>query len=266
MIESLDHYLSVKHTLHLEQLKQFLTIPSINTLNEFKDDIHRCAGWVAEHLRDTSFEHVQLLETRGHPIVYADGLHAPGKPTVLVYVHYDVQPVEPLELWESPPFEPTIRDGQLYARGASDDKNQVFMHIKSFEVIFATASNLPVNVKFCIEGEEEIGSEHVTQVLQQQQARFAADVVVISDTAILGPNQPAVCYGLRGLVAFQINVKGAGTDLHSGSMYGGAVQNPIHALVELLSTMRNLDGKVTKEIFQRKHHPTKEEFPEANGS
>jgi acetylornithine deacetylase/succinyl-diaminopimelate desuccinylase-like protein len=260
---SLDRYLSEQRPLHLEQLKQFLTIPSIGMLTEFKDDVRRCAVWLAEHLRGCGFENVELLETPGHPVVYADWLHAPGRPTVLIYGHYDVQPVEPLELWKTPPFEPTIRDGRLYARGASDDKSQVFLHLKSFEAIFATAGSLPVNVKFCIEGEEESGSEHVTHLLQQQQARFAADVVVISDTATLGPNQPAVCYSLRGLVAFQVDVKGARTDLHSGSRYGGAVQNPIHALIELLSTMHNSDGKVTIDGFYDRVIPLTDQEREA---
>jgi acetylornithine deacetylase/succinyl-diaminopimelate desuccinylase-like protein len=263
MIEALEEYLSQHRALHLEQLKQFLRIPSISMLAEYRNDVRRCATWVVRHLQSCGFEHVELLETPGHPIVYADWLHAPGCPTVLVYGHYDVQPVEPVELWEHDPFEPTIHDGRLYARGASDDKSQVFLHIKSFEALFATKGNPGINVKFCIEGEEETGSEHVTHLLRQQPARFNADVVVISDTAMLGPEQPAVCYGLRGIVACQIDVKGASTDLHSGGMYGGAVQNPIHALVEVLRSMRGGDGKITVDGFYEHVRPLSTQEQEA---
>lgn len=263
MVTTPDRYLSEQRSLHLEQLKEFLSIPSISTLSEFKSDVRRGAMWLAEHLQTIGFEHVELLETPGHPVVYADWLSEPGRPTVLIYGHYDVQPVEPLELWETPPFEPAVRGDRIYARGASDDKSQVFLHIKSLEALLATTGRLPINVKFCIEGEEETGSEHVISLLQQEQERFAADIVVISDTAMLGPSQPAVCYGLRGLVALQIDVKGAKTDLHSGGMYGGAVQNPIHALIELLGTMRSPDGKVTISGFYDQVLPLTDQEREA---
>ncbi|GAC1680078.1 MAG: dipeptidase [Ktedonobacteraceae bacterium] len=248
MTEQLEHYFSTHRPQHLEQLTHFLTIPSVSTQSEHKDDILRAATFLADHLRTIGFEHVELLATKGNPVVYADWLHAPGKPTVTVYGHYDVQPAEPFELWQSPPFEPTIRDGLIYARGASDDKGQVFLHLKAFEALLAATGKLPVNAKFCLEGEEEIGSAGIIDFLAEHSERFAADVVVVSDTALLGPNQPAICYGLRGLIGMQIDVKGPARDLHSGGM-GGILQNPIHALVELLSTMHDHDGRITVDGF-----------------
>ncbi|MGZ6525540.1 MAG: dipeptidase [Tumebacillaceae bacterium] len=250
MNEKIEAYLQDKREAHLEQLKQFVRIPSISTMAEHKADVLQCAEFVAAYLREVGFEHVELLETAGGaPVVYGDWLHAPGKPTVLVYGHYDVMPAGPVELWESSPFEGTIRDGKFYARGASDNKGQIFSQIKSFEAYLAITGELPVNVKFCIEGEEEIGSGHLPALLEAHQARFAADVVVLSDTAMLGENLPAVCYGLRGLASFQLDVRGAHVDLPSGGMYGGAVQNPLHALVQLLGTMRDANGKITIEGF-----------------
>ncbi|MCL6599443.1 MAG: dipeptidase [Alicyclobacillus macrosporangiidus] len=242
-LSTFDQYLSEHREQHLEELREFLRIPSISTLSDHRADVRRAAEFLAEQAKAIGFEHVELLETARHPVLYADWLHAPGQPTVLVYGHYDVQPVDPLHLWKSPPFEPEIRDGKLYARGASDDKGQVFMHLKSFEALLRTTGSLPVNVKLCIEGEEEIGSPHLPQVLAAHQERFQADVIVISDTPILAPGQPAVCYGLRGLAALEVHVYGANSDLHSG-LYGGMVQNAVHALVEVLASMRGPDGRV----------------------
>ncbi len=248
MIEQLEHYFSTQRPQHLEQFKQLLRIPSVSTQSEHKSDILRAANFLADHLRAIGFEHVELIATSGNPVVYADWLHATGKPTVTVYGHYDVQPAEPFELWQTPPFEPDIRDGLVYARGASDDKGQVFLHLKAFEALLATTGALPVNVKFCLEGEEEIGSPGVIDFLAEQSERFAADIVVVSDTGMLGPNQPAICYGLRGLLAMQLDVKGPKQDFHSGG-WGGMIQNPIHALVELLSTMHDSNGKITIDGF-----------------
>ena len=181
--------------------------------------------------------------------MYADWLHAEGKPTVLVYGHYDVQPEDPVELWDSPAFEPEIRDGRLYGRGASDDKGPVYMHVAVFEAYFKLTGELPVNVKLCIEGEEEIGSLHLDDFLEEHAQKFAADVVVISDTTMVGADAPSICYGLRGLAGLQIDVKGAKGDLHSG-LYGGAVQNPIHALTEILASMHDAKtGVVTVDGF-----------------
>lgn len=243
-----DAYLAQRRSEHLEQLKELLRFPSISTLPEHQSDVLRCAEFLADHARSIGFENVELLPTAGHPVVYGDWLHAPGKPTVLVYGHYDVQPVDPLHLWDTPPFEPDIRDGKLFARGSSDDKGQVFMHLKSFEALLKTTGTLPVNVKLCIEGEEEIGSRHLPAVLEKYTKKLSADVLVISDTPILGPNQPSVCYGLRGLAALQIDVRGANSDLHSG-LYGGAVQNAIHALVMILDSMRDENGHILVDGF-----------------
>lgn len=244
-----ETFLTEHREEHLEQYKTLLRFPSISTLPEHKQDVLDCATYLADHLRDIGFDHVALLPTHGHPIVYADWLHATDAPTVLVYGHYDVQPVDPLPLWETPPFEPDIRDGKIYARGSSDDKGQVFMHLKSVEALLRTTGSLPVNVKFCIEGEEEIGSVHLPDFLSAHAELFRADVLVISDTSLLGPNQPAICYGLRGLTSLQINVRGAKGDLHSG-LFGGAVQNPIHALAHIIATMHDsASGRVTVDGF-----------------
>ncbi|MFD2368954.1 dipeptidase [Brevibacillus sp. GCM10020057] len=203
---------------------------------------------VAELLKKSGLENVALLETEGNPVVYGDWLHAQGKPTVLIYGHYDVQPVDPLELWDTPPFEPDIRDGKLYARGASDNKGQIFLHIKAVEAYLETKGSLPVNIKFCIEGEEEIGSPHLPLLLEKNREKFASDLLVISDTAMLGENKPAICYGLRGLITFELKVTGAKKDLPSG-LYGGAVQNPVHAIAKILGSMHNEDGKVAIDGF-----------------
>ncbi|MBX5437033.1 MAG: dipeptidase [Alicyclobacillaceae bacterium] len=253
-----DSFLNAHRADHLERLQQFLRYPSISALSEHKADVRACAEFVAREAARAGLEHVQILETDGYPVVYADWLHAPGKATVLVYGHYDVQPVDPLDQWHTPPFDPLIRDGRIYARGASDDKGQVFMHLASFEALLKTSGSLPVNVKLCIEGEEEIGSPHLAGLLAQQLDRFRADAVVISDTTMLGPNRPAVCYGLRGLAGLQIDVRGPAHDLHSG-LYGGGVQNPIHALVELLASMHRPDGRVAIEGFYDDVAPVSDE-------
>lgn len=241
-------WLKEKRTEHLNELMELLKFPSISALSEHKTDLVRTAQWLADSLRKAGLENVQIMETGGHPVVYADWLHAPGKPTLLIYGHYDVQPVDPLNLWESPPFEPTIRDNKLYARGASDDKGQTFMHIKAIEALLKCEGQLPLNVKVCIEGEEEIGSPHLEPFVKQHQELLAADVLLISDTPMLENGRPAICTGLRGLCGLEITVQGPASDLHSG-MYGGGVQNPIHALVELLDSMRDASGRITIDGF-----------------
>jgi acetylornithine deacetylase/succinyl-diaminopimelate desuccinylase-like protein len=256
--QDLDQYFTEHREQHLAQYKQFLSIPSVSTKSEHKDDIVRAATFVADQLRTLGFEHVELVETPGNPVVYGDWLHAPGKPTVLVYAHYDVQPAEPLELWQSPPFEADIRDGMIYARGSSDDKSHVMMHLDACEALFATRGELPVNIKFCFEGEEEVGSKGLNYLLAAQPERFDTDLIIISDTSIIGPNQPSICYALRGIAEFQIDVKGANSDLHSGS-YGGGVQNAIQALVELLSTMHDQHGRVSVDGFYDQVKPLSEE-------
>ncbi|GGE52290.1 peptidase M20 [Pullulanibacillus camelliae] len=243
---------------HLQELKQFLSIPSISSDSSYKQDVLRAAEWTAQALKEAGMEKVQVMATDKHPVVYGEWLHADNAPTVLIYGHYDVQPVDPIELWETPPFEPTIRDNKLYARGASDDKGQVFMQIKVIEAIMQTEGKLPVNVKFIYEGEEEIGSPSLDPFVEAHQELLAADLLLVSDTTMVGEGQPSICYGLRGLTGLQIDIKGAASDLHSG-LYGGAVQNPLHALSELLASMHDSEGHISIEGFYDKVRPLNKE-------
>ncbi len=226
-----------------QQLTELLRIPSVSTLPEHTGEVRRAAEWLADYARRIGLENVELIETERHPIVYADWLHAEGRPTVLVYGHYDVQPPDPLEEWETPPFEPTVRDGKLYARGSSDDKGQVFAQLKALESYLKTDGALPVNVKLCIEGEEEIGSQHLPDALRAHHDRFRADVCAISDSQMQGPQRPTIVYGLRGMVYGEIEVTGPSHDLHSGA-YGGAVHNPLQAMSEILAGLHDEQGRV----------------------
>ena len=214
---------------YVEELKQFLAIPSISAMPEHKGDVRRCAEWAAAEMARIGLENVRVIDTAGHPLVYADWLHAEGAPTVLFYGHYDVQPVDPLDLWQSPPFEATIRDGDIYARGACDDKGQVFVHFKAIEAHMKKAGRLPINMKVILEGEEEVGSEHLAPYVREHAAELAADMVLISDTEMFDRGVPSLCYGLRGLAYMQIDLRGTKGDLHSGQ-YGGAVANPANVL------------------------------------
>ncbi|MFY3791310.1 dipeptidase [Ureibacillus sp. MALMAid1270] len=261
-LETLDQYFSQNREKHLEELKEFLRIPSISALSEHKPDMLKAANWLAEALKKLSIENVSIDETKGHPVVYGEWLHAEGKPTILFYGHYDVQPVDPLNLWDSEPFNPEIRDNKLFARGSSDDKGQVFMHLKMIEALFATEGTLPVNVKFIYEGEEEIGSPNLPAYVEANKEKLAADLILISDTGLYAPGKPAVCYGLRGLTGVQIDVRGAKGDLHSG-LYGGGVQNAIHALAEILASFRNEDGKILVEGFYDQVIPLSDEERQA---
>jgi acetylornithine deacetylase/succinyl-diaminopimelate desuccinylase-like protein len=229
---------------HINELNEWLSIPSISALSEHKSDVIRASNWLADALTRAGLENVKIHQTDGHPIVYADHLHAEGKPTVLVYGHYDVQPVDPLHLWVTPPFQPEVREGKLYARGATDDKGQLFLHIKAIESILQQEGSLPVNIKFCIEGEEEISSPHLPSFLDSHRENLTADLVLISDTALLEKGKPAICTGLRGLCSLDVSVKTANTDLHSGS-FGGGVPNALHALVSLLGSLHDERGLVT---------------------
>ncbi|MBY0504122.1 MAG: dipeptidase [Bryobacteraceae bacterium] len=226
-----------------EELKDFIRIPSVSTLPEHQGDVARCAQFVADALTKAGLENVEVIPTAGHPLVYADWLHAPGQPTVLCYGHYDVQPPDPLELWVTPPFEPTVRDGNAYARGAVDDKGQMYMHIKAIEALFAVHGKLPVNVKMLIEGEEEIGGKSIAKYVAENGAKLKADVALVSDTALYAEGMPTLCVGLRGLAYMEVEAKGPAWDLHSGS-YGGAAPNAIFGLVELLSKLKNADGVI----------------------
>ncbi len=227
----------------LEELKDFLRIPSISTLPEHIPDVQRAARFVADSLRTAGLENVEIIPTAKHPLVYADWLHAPGKPTVLCYGHYDVQPPDPLELWTTPPFDPTLRDGNIYARGSADDKGQMYMHVKAVEALRAVNGTLPVNLKFLIEGEEEIGGESVAKFVAENPAKLKSDVALVSDTALYAEGIPTLCIGLRGLVYTEIEARGPSRDLHSG-LYGGAAPNAVFGLVELLAKLKDANGTI----------------------
>lgn len=261
MKEAVDAYLRQRRAENVEELMEFLRIPSISTSVSHHEHIREAANWLAKSLEKAGLEHVEVQDTEGHPVVYGDWLHAPGQPTVLVYGHYDVQPPDPLDEWTTPPFEPSIRDDKIYARGATDDKAQLFLHIKAVEAYLQTYGKLPVNIKFCIEGEEEMGSPHLDQHLQRYKEQYQGDLVVISDGPMLSEDTPSLCVGLRGICAFELEVQGPNTDLHSG-LYGGGVANPLIALVTLLASMRGEDGKVTIEGFYDKVHPLSESMRE----
>jgi acetylornithine deacetylase/succinyl-diaminopimelate desuccinylase-like protein len=243
MSEAIDRYVKENEPRFLEELKDFLRIPSISTLPENKEATHRAADFVVDHLLAAGLENVELIETDRHPLVYADWLHAPGKPTVLCYGHFDVQPPDPLELWESPPFEPAERNGNLYARGSADDKGQMFSHIKAMEAIKAIYGHIPVNVKFLIEGEEEVGGLSVAEYVAANPAKLKADVALVSDTEMYAPGLPTLNIGLRGLVYMEIESRGPMRDLHSG-LYGGAAPNAVFGLIELLGKAKDANGHI----------------------
>ncbi|TVR60455.1 MAG: dipeptidase [Gemmatimonadales bacterium] len=226
-----------------EELFHFLRIPSVSARSEHRSDVRRAAAWVSDHLRNTGFS-TQMVETPGHPIVLGEWREAgPEAPTLLIYGHYDVQPAEPLELWTSPPFEPEIRDGRLYARGATDDKGQLYLHLKALEILMGSRGGLPVNVVVVAEGEEEVGSPNLLPFLRDHQDRLACDAVIISDSQMFAPGVPSLLSSLRGLAYVEIHVQGARSDLHSGA-YGGAVPNAATVLARLLASLHDADGRV----------------------
>jgi acetylornithine deacetylase/succinyl-diaminopimelate desuccinylase-like protein len=244
----LDNFFTREDRRIRSELDEFLRIPSVSARSEHNGDMARCADWLAARLRDIGMQST-IHQTPGHPIVLGEWRKAaPGAPTVLVYGHYDVQPVEPLELWTSPPFEPTVRDGKLYARGSVDDKGQLYIHVKAAEALLRQRGSLPVNLIVLAEGEEEVGSEHLAGFIEKNARLLAADSVVISDSAMFAPGQPSILSSLRGLSYFQIDVTGPAQDLHSGS-YGGAVVNPAMALARILSTMHDARGRVAIKGF-----------------
>jgi acetylornithine deacetylase/succinyl-diaminopimelate desuccinylase-like protein len=230
------------HARFVDELKALLRIPSISTLPEHKDDCRRAAQFLATELKRIGMENVHLIETSGHPLVYADWLHAAGKPTVLIYGHYDVQPPDPLDEWLSPPFEPTERNGNLYARGAVDDKGQVWIQVKALESLLAGGS-LPLNVRVLFEGEEEVGGEGIAEFVASKPPELRSDFALISDTELFAPGLPTLCVGLRGMIYTELEVRGARTDLHSG-MYGGAAPNPFVALAQMLAKLKDEDGHI----------------------
>jgi len=247
----LDRFFMENEKRIREELFELLRIPSVSARTEHNEDTARTAEWVAENIRNAGMQ-AQVHQTKGHPIVVGQWRGAgTNAPTVLAYGHYDVQPAEPLDLWSSPPFEPTVRDGKIFARGSVDDKGQLFLHVKALEALLRTRGSLPVNVVLLIEGEEEVGSEHLTEFIEANADLLRADAVVISDSAMFAPGLPSILSSLRGMAYFQIDVQGPSTDLHSGS-YGGAVVNPAMALARILATMHDGSGHVAIEGFYDK--------------
>ena len=251
----------------LQELKQLLRIPSVSTLPEHKDDVRGAAEFLAAELERIGMEQVELVDVPGetgepgHPLVLAEWLHAPGAPTVLCYGHYDVQPPDPLDEWLSPPFEPVERDGNLYARGAVDDKGQIYMHIKALAALFeAHGGRLPLNVRVVLEGEEEVGGESIAAFIRRHPERLKADFALVSDTEMFAPELPTLCVGLRGMIYTEVEVRGARTDLHSG-MYGGTAPNPFIALAQIIAQLKDTDGKIlVPGIYDGLEAPSTEEL------
>ncbi len=244
MSSPVDQYVETNQARLLDELLTFLKIPSISTSPAHKEDVASAAQFVADALTNAGMENVEVIATAKHPLVYADWLHAPGKPTVLCYGHYDVQPPDPLELWKSPPFEPEIREGNIYARGSCDDKGQMYMHIKAMEALNRVyQGKLPVNVKFLVEGEEEIGGESISKYVPAHKDKLKADVALVSDTELFADGLPTLCIGLRGLMYLEVEARGPARDLHSG-MFGGAAPNAVFGLIELLAKAKDADGRL----------------------
>jgi acetylornithine deacetylase/succinyl-diaminopimelate desuccinylase-like protein len=239
----IERWLAERADDRLESYRDFLRIPNISALPQHAPYCRRAAEWIAADLRAAGIEHVEVAETGGHPIVYGDWVHAEGSPTALVYCHYDVQPVDPLELWDSAPFEPQVVDGRMVGRGASDDKGQLHMHLRATQAILAVRGGLPINLKFVFEGEEESSSVHLDAWLEANREKLVADVAIISDTGLFEGEIPAITIGLRGLMYAQIDVVGTAVDLHSGG-FGGAVQNPANALATIIAALKDADGRI----------------------
>jgi acetylornithine deacetylase/succinyl-diaminopimelate desuccinylase-like protein len=229
---------------YIKELTELLAIPSVSSQSNHNADTRRCAQWVADHLRSIGMQETNIYETAGHPIVYSEWMGAPGKPTILFYGHYDVQPVDPVHLWTSPPFQATIRGENLYARGSADDKGQIYIHFKAIEAYLKNHGSLPVNLKLLIEGEEEVGSVNLEKFVKEHKELLKADIVLISDSSMFKKGVPSVCYGLRGLAYMEVEVTGPNRDLHSGT-FGGSVHNPIQALSEMIASLHDKNGRVT---------------------
>jgi acetylornithine deacetylase/succinyl-diaminopimelate desuccinylase-like protein len=236
-------YSRVHHKRALAELMDFVRFPTISAQPKHEDDVKQCATWLAGHLRHIGLTHARVIPTRRHPIVFASWQGAPRRPTLLIYGHYDVQPIDPLNKWRSPPFEPTIRGADLFGRGACDDKGQMFTHVKALEAYLQMTGALPVNVKCLFEGEEEIGSPNLLPFVVRNKNEFAADAAVMSDTRMLGPNRPAINYAERGALYLELDVEGPEHDLHSGN-FGGAVHNPLQALCEMIAKLHDANGRI----------------------
>ncbi len=239
----MKEYISSNKDRFVGELFEWLKIPSVSADSRHKEDVRKAAEFLKEKLTAAGADKVEICETKGHPIVYAEKIKGPSLPTVLVYGHYDVQPADPLDLWDSPPFEPTIRDGKIFARGSCDDKGQVYMHVKAFETMMANNA-LPCNIKFMVEGEEEVGSDNLGTFVKANKEKLKADIILISDTAIISMDHPSITTGLRGLSYMEVEVTGPNRDLHSG-VYGGAVANPINVLCKMIASLHDENGRVT---------------------
>jgi len=246
-MKDLKSYIDQNKDRFVAELFEWIRIPSISAKEEHKDDMYLCAKWVADKLVSDGADYAKVYDTDGHPVVYGEKIIDPNLPTVLVYGHYDVQPPEPLDLWVSPPFEPEVRDGRIYARGANDDKGQAFMHLKAFEYLVKT-NQLPCNVKFMIEGEEEIGSPSLRKFCEQNKDLLKSDVILVSDTSMIAPDIPSITTGLRGLAYCEVEVTGPSHDLHSG-LFGGAVANPANILSKMIASLTDENGKITVKGF-----------------
>lgn len=242
-IASASEYCLGNRARFLAELKSFIRFASVSAQPDHAEDLKRCAAWLADHLRRIGLEQVTVIPTRRHPVVYAEWCHAPGRPTVLIYGHYDVQPVDPLNEWRSPPFEPILRGNDLYGRGASDDKGQLFAHVKALEALLQTRGKLPVNVKCLFEGEEEIDSPNLATFLARHQDMLTGDVAVLSDVPMLAPTRPAITESMRGMLSLELEIRAADRDLHSG-LYGGAIHNPLQILCETIASLHDHEGRV----------------------
>lgn len=242
-LAAINQWVDANSARLLEELFQLIRIPSISTLPEHAGDVARAAQFTADALKTAGLENIEIIPTERHPLIYADWLHAPGKPTVLCYGHYDVQPPDPLELWVSPPFEPEVRNGNIYARGAVDDKGQMYAHIKALGAVKALTGTFPLNIKVLIEGEEEIGGASIAKYVPEHKEKLKADVALVSDTALYAEGIPTLCIGLRGLCYMEVEAQGPSRDLHSG-LYGGAAPNAVFGLIELLAKAKNADGVI----------------------
>lgn len=242
-MEYIKSYLGENQERFIEELLNLLRIPSVSADKAYQSHVHEAADFIADKLKSAGADNVEICPTAGYPIVYGEKLIDEKLPTVLVYGHYDVQPADPLELWTSPPFEPVVKDGKIYARGASDDKGQMYMHLKAFEMMMANGG-VPCNVKFMIEGEEEVGSDNLETFVRANTERLACDVVLVSDTALISLENPSITTGLRGLSYVEVEVTGPNRDLHSG-IYGGAVANPINVLADMIASLHDENGHIT---------------------
>jgi acetylornithine deacetylase/succinyl-diaminopimelate desuccinylase-like protein len=266
MSEAAIAYAQKNRQRFVEELKELLRIPSVSTAPEHAGDVRKAAEWAADKLRAAGMENVRLIETtsekhkNGHPLVYADWLHAPGKPTVLCYAHYDVQPPDPLDEWKSPPFEPAERNGNLYARGAVDDKGQLMIHLKALESLMKADGKLPMNVRVILEGEEEVGGEGIAMYVREHGDTLKADAALVSDSEMFAPELPTLCVGLRGMIYTEIEARGAAQDLHSG-MYGGVAPNPFVALAQIIAQLKREDGHIAiPGFYDGIEEPTKAEL------